>query len=52
MGDDALGSLFGGVLGSWIGVRDTLWVCAVGGILAGLWVFFSPLRTMRDVPGE
>lgn len=47
-----LGSLFGGVLGSWIGVRDTLWVCAVGGILAGSWVFFSPLRTMRDVPGE
>jgi MFS family permease len=45
-----LGSLFGGALGTWIGVRDTLWVCAVGGMLAGLWVFFSPLRALRDVP--
>lgn len=45
-----LGSLFGGALGSWIGVRQTLWVCAVGGMLAGLWVLFSPLRSMRDVP--
>jgi MFS family permease len=45
-----LGALFGGALGTWIGVRPTLWVCAVGSILAGLFVFFSPLRRMRDVP--
>jgi len=47
-----LGSLFGGALGGWIGVRQTLWVCAVGGMLAGLWVLFSPLRSMRDVPAN
>jgi MFS family permease len=45
-----LGGLLGGALGSLIGIRPTLWVAAVGGWAAGLWVFFSPLRTMRDVP--
>jgi predicted MFS family arabinose efflux permease len=47
-----LGALFGGALGTWIGVRPTLWVCAVGSILSGLFVFFSPLRRMRDVPDQ
>jgi MFS family permease len=45
-----LGGLLGGALGSLIGVRPTLWVAATGAWAAGLWVFFSPLRTMRDVP--
>jgi MFS family permease len=45
-----LGALLGGALGSLIGIRPTLWVGAVGAWAAGLWVFFSPLRTMRDVP--
>ncbi len=39
------GGLVGGLLGSWIGVRTTLWVAVVGGCLSGLWLFFSPLRT-------
>jgi MFS family permease len=45
-----LGGLIGGVLGSWIGVRPTLWVAAVGLSLSFGWVFFSPLRTMRELP--
>ena len=45
-----LGGLLGGALGSLIGIRPTLWVAAVGAWASGLWVFFSPLRTMRDVP--
>jgi MFS family permease len=45
-----LGALLGGVLGSVIGIRPTLWVGALGAWAAGLWVFFSPLRRMRDVP--
>jgi MFS family permease len=45
-----LGALFGGALGTWIGVRQTIAVCAVGAIAAGFWVFFSPLRHLRDVP--
>jgi MFS family permease len=47
-----LGSLLGGALGTWIGLRPTLWVGVAGDALAGLFVFFSPLRTMRDVPDE
>ena len=47
-----LGALFGGALGTWIGVRETVAVCAVGGMTAGLWVFFSPLRRLRDVPAD
>lgn len=45
-----LGSLTGGVLASVIGVPATLWVAVIGGCLAGLWLFFSPLRGLRDIP--
>jgi hypothetical protein len=47
-----LGGLIGGALGTLIGVRPTLWVAAVGGMLAFLPVFLSPLRTMRQLPTE
>jgi len=45
-----LGGLAGGVLGSALGVRTTLWIAVVGGCSAGLWLFFSPLRALRDIP--
>lgn len=44
-----VGAALGGVLGSTIGIRPTLWVAMTGVWAAGLWVFFSPLRKMRDV---
>ncbi len=47
-----LGGLLGGALGATIGVRPTLWVGVAGSCLAGLFVLFSPLRRMRDVPGH
>jgi len=47
-----LGSLIGGVLGTVIGLRPTLWVAGIGGSLAFLWVFFSPVRTLRSIPAE
>ena len=47
-----LGALLGGAFGTWLGVRTTLWIAFAGSWLAGWWVFFSPLRTMRDVPEE
>jgi MFS family permease len=37
----------GGVLGTLIGVRATLWIAFAGSWAAGWWVFFSPLRGMR-----
>jgi MFS family permease len=45
-----LGGLLGGALGSTAGIRATLWIGVSGAWLAGFWVLFSPLRTMRDVP--
>jgi MFS family permease len=45
-----LGGLLGGLLGTTIGVRGTLLVVAVGGSLAFLPVFLSPLRRMRELP--
>jgi MFS family permease len=45
-----LGGLLGGALGTLLGVRATLWIGFAGSWAAGWWVFFSPLRTMRDVP--
>ena len=45
-----LGGLIGGVLGSTIGVRETMWIGAIGMALAFLPVFLSPLRTMRELP--
>jgi hypothetical protein len=45
-----LGALLGGTFGSLLGVRPTLWIAFVGSWAAGWWVFFSPLRHMRDIP--
>ncbi|MGW5280327.1 MFS transporter [Streptomyces collinus] len=45
-----LGGLVGGALASALGVHTTLWIAVCGGCCAGLWLFFSPLRGMRDIP--
>ena len=45
-----LGGLLGGVLGTVAGVRATIWIGCAGAWAAGWWVFFSPLRSMRDLP--
>jgi MFS family permease len=44
-----LGGLLGGVFGTLIGVRATLWIGFAGSWAAGWWVYFSPLRRMRDI---
>lgn len=45
-----IGAVVGGTLGAAIGVRPALWVATLGGLLGVLWVVFSPLRSMRDLP--
>ncbi len=47
-----LGELIGGALGSTLGIRATLWIGVVGAWMAALWLFFSPLRKMRDIPEQ
>lgn len=45
-----VGAVVGGILGAHIGLQPTLVVGAVGGVVGFLWVWFSPLRTLRDQP--
>ncbi|MBU2668502.1 MFS transporter [Actinoplanes bogorensis] len=45
-----IGALLGGALGATIGVRPSLWIATVGALLGAVWIWFSPLRTMRDLP--
>ena len=47
-----LGGLAGGILGTLIGVRATVFVAGVGMWASALWLIFSPLFGMRDVPEE
>ena len=43
------GGLLGGALGDLIGVRPSMWLAIAGTWAAGLWIFFSPLRSVRDL---
>jgi MFS family permease len=45
-----LGGLVGGLLGSTIGLRETIAVGAVGSGLSFLWIVFSPQRHLREMP--
>jgi MFS family permease len=45
-----LGSLTGGALAGWIGLRETIVVGAIGGTSSVLWILFSPQRRLRDMP--
>lgn len=44
-----LGHLLGGLLGSLIGVRMTVFVCALGVATACLWIIFSPIAKLRHL---
>jgi len=45
-----IGSLIGGLIGEAYGVVTALIVGAIGNLFSALWIFFSPLRTMRTMP--
>ena len=46
-----LGSLLGGVLGTWLGLRMTIAICGGAGLLLGLALLkWSPLGAMRELP--
>jgi MFS family permease len=46
-GTRPLGSLVGGALGTAIGIRPTLWIAAIGGTTAFIWLLPSPLPHFR-----
>jgi hypothetical protein len=45
-----LGSITAGALGSWIGLRPTLWIATVGAIAGVLWLLPSPILKLRELP--
>jgi MFS family permease len=45
-----VGSILGGILGGLIGLHETIWIGAIGGVFAFLPVFFSPVRRLRTIP--
>lgn len=47
-----LGGLVAGGLGAVLGVHTMLWIAVIGGCMSGLWLYFSPLRRMRDLPEQ
>jgi MFS family permease len=46
-----LGALVGGALGTWIGLRETLWIATAGALLGVLWLLPSPVLRLRELPG-
>ena len=45
-----LGSLLGGALGTWVGLKETLIIGGIGCCLPFLPVVFSPVRSIGDMP--
>ncbi len=47
-----IGSILGGLVASWIGVRDAILVGALGSCLPFLLVLLSPVRSLRTMPQQ
>ena len=45
-----IGALVGGALGTWIGLRPTLWIASLGAIGGVLWLLPSPVLRLRELP--
>ena len=45
-----IGALVGGALGTWIGLRLTLWIASLGAIAGVLWLLPSPVLRLRELP--
>jgi MFS family permease len=47
-----VGTALGGLLGTQIGVRPTLWIATVGALLGLAWLLPSPIPSIHDLPAE
>ena len=45
-----LGTLAGGALATWVGLRETIAIGALGSGLSFLWILLSPQRYLREMP--
>jgi len=46
-----IGAVLGGLLGSWLGARETLLIAGIGGMLSVLWLIGSPILRTRSIEG-
>jgi MFS family permease len=44
------GALVGGALGTWVGLRETIAIGAIGAGSSFLWILLSPQRHLREMP--
>lgn len=47
-----LGAITGGLLGTTFGLRETLILAALGELLAAVWLWYSPIRSVDELPAE
>jgi len=47
-----IGGIIGGILGSTIGLHNTIWVSAILGFTPAIWPFLSPIRRVRVMPTQ
>jgi predicted MFS family arabinose efflux permease len=47
-----VGATLGGLLGSAIGVRETLFIVTIAPLLGILWLLWSPVIRLRELPSE
>lgn len=54
MGDGLtpLGAVLGGTLGAAFGLRETLILAAAGELLAAVWLWYSPVRQVQELPSS
>lgn len=45
-----LGAILGGVMGAAFGLRETLILAALGELLAAVWLWYSPIRAVDELP--
>ena len=45
-----IGAFIGGVLGRSLGLRPTIWISAIGGLLSIIPPVISPVRTLERIP--
>jgi MFS family permease len=45
-----VGAFTGGLLGSQLGLRSTLWIATVGAVAGALWLLPSPIMRLRELP--